>query len=296
MRISAALPAALSASFLLQACGGSGGGGGTAPVPAMREDDGPSYGTLASRTENEPSILYGTAFKRDAADDIGEVLTSFGLLNHGTGRLYITGGPVTLTDPDGFDDSGGLAGGAFTASTGVGTDTYEYATTYDLSLSSGPTFTYMGVFGIITEAGDIPTTGRATYQGTATGGFGSPALTGVFNEGTSAVEADFAAGTVDVTMTGFRTVTGASGNPTGPAPIDTIKVTGMNIDEGRLSGGTVTTMLDGADNTMDRFGADPRSTTGGAFFGHDGTNPDEVGGAVLLRGGGSRVNGGFIAD
>ncbi len=285
MKIPAATCSAILASLSISACGG--GDGGTAP-PA----GGPSYETLTS-TAPLTSRLGGAALRWNMTTGVREIVTTLGTVFHETGRTFSTDATYFFTDPDGFDASGTLEdGNGSVASTDALTGGRDYAASYTHTFThQGEGYMSVGVSGIITESEDVPMTGRAIYRGEAIGGFGDAGGVNSFNRGTSEVTADFAAGTVDVTMTGFRTESGASNRA---SRIDTIQVTGMTIQENRFSGGDLRLTLNGA--SVDPVPNPRPHQAQGVFYGHDGTAPDEVGGAVLLRGDGSFLAGGFIAD
>lgn len=290
---------ATSAFALLSACSGGGGsvpvgggGGGTTPPPGPT----PSYETLDS-TADATSTLGGVALRSTNTDF--DLVATTGSLTHDTGETTLSDGSGSLTDPDGLDANGQLTDGGSTVTVDDGqlfTGSYEYVRAYQQSYSSGGTnFDATGIDGIVTDAGDVPTSGTATYSGEAIGVVIAGNEGYDLENGSSTVTADFGAGTVDATMTGFTARDHATGN-TATAPIDTIAATGMTIAGNGFSGGTVTTTNSGT--AVNVTGANTTTAAQGAFFGYDAaaSAPDEVGGMVLQQGDDGIVAGAFIAD
>lgn len=274
----------------------SGGGTTTNPPPIIGT---PTYETLNS-TAAKTSTLAGTAIQSNNTTGAVTRVDTTGSLTHDTGAMTVNDGTYTLTDADGFDGAGVLNDGAGGTLTSDGTQgfsgTYDYVAAYEQNYTSGGTgYSSVGIGGVATSAGDVPTAGSATYTGEAAGQIVTATTGTDLNSGTSTVTADFANGTVDVTMTGFSAVNQATGAAT-VAPIDTITATGMTIAGNAFSGGTITTSNGGA--AVDVTGASTTKSAGGNFFGYDATisAPDETGGVILLQGLGGTVAAGFIAD
>ena len=292
------LVAASSALALLSACGGgSTGNGSTGGGTFTPTSTTPSYETLSS-TAAVTSTLGGVAIRSNGTSGALDVVTTSGTTTHNTGNTTITDGTYSLTDADGFNGGNTLTDGTSTITTDTSalSGTYEYVTIYDQTYTSGGvTYDSRGVGGIITSASDVPTSGMATYTGDAQGQVVTATQGFDLANGTSTVSADFAAGTVDATMTGFTATDQATGNAA-TAPIDTISATGMTISGNGFSGGTVATTNGGA--VVNVTGANTTTTAQGAFFGYDSaaSAPDEVGGLVLQQGDDGFVAGGFIAD
>lgn len=296
--------AATAACALLAACGGSSTGGdsttdGGTPTPTT-----PSYETLDS-TAATASTLGGVALRSNNTSGTLDIVTTSGTTTHNTGNTTITDGTYSLTDADGFNGGKTLTDGTSTITTDTSalSGTYEYVTTYDQTYNSGGvTYDSRGIGGVTTGASDVPESGTATYTGGAQGQIVTATQGFDLNNGTSTVSADFAAGTVDATMTGFTVTDQATGNAA-TAPIDTISATGMTIVGNGFSGGTVATANGGT--AVNVTGANTTTAAQGAFFGYNGTQTapsgtiaaaDEVGGLVLQQGNDGIVAGGFIAD
>ncbi|MEL6748914.1 MAG: transferrin-binding protein-like solute binding protein [Pseudomonadota bacterium] len=287
---------ALFIAGLLTGCGG--GGSGVKPSTGGGTVTSPSYENMSS-TADATSTLAGSGIRSNGTSGAIDLVNTSGSLKHDTGATTLNDGTYTLTDSDGFNASNVMSDGSSTL-TSDGTQgfsgTYEYVRAYNQTyISGGVTYDTTGIYGIATNASDMPTSGSATYTGEATGvvvtatqGFG-------LSSGTSTVNADFGAGTVNVTLNGFTATDQATGNAA-TAPIDTISVNGMTISGNGFSGGTATTSNGGTTTSV--TGANTTSNPQGHFFGYDSANsrPDEVGGNVLIQGDDGRVIGTFIAD
>ena len=228
---------ASSALAFLSACGG--GSTIEAPTPTA-----PSYETLGS-TAATTSKLGGVALLTTQLGAI-EIVPTSGTMTHNTGNTTITDGTYSLTDEDGFSSNGStltLTDGTstITSDTESLSGTYDYLMPYSQAYPSTSGVGSVGVGGIIgvtTSVNDVPTTGSATYTGDAEGIYTtliSPdAVASEAFVGTSTVSVDFADGTVDATMTDLLvnvvepTTNVVTTTPT--ALVDTISVTGMNID------------------------------------------------------------------
>lgn len=255
----------------------SGGGTTTNPPPIVTT---PSYETLSS-TAAKTSTLAGTAIQTNNISNAVTRVDISGSLTHNTGAMSVNGGTLTPNGTQGF------------------TGTYDYVTVYEQNYrSDGINYTYQGIVGVVTSAGDVPgiKSGKsATYTGEATGQIVTRTTGFDLNSGTSTVIADFNSGTVDVTMTDFTAVYQGTGNAP-PVPIDTIRATGMTITGNAFSGGTLATT--NAGSTVNLTGTNTTNSAGGNFFGYDAaiSAPDETGGIILLQGDSGIVMGAFIAD
>lgn len=304
---------ATSALALASACGGGGGGGAADPAAPSSGSSGsgssgssgggtpapttPSYETLNS-TASKTSTLGGVALRSNDSNGAFDIVTISGTTTHNTGNTTVTDGTYSLTDSDGFNGAGVLTDGSSTinTNTGVLSGTYEYVSFYEQSYTSGGNeYDSVGIGGVITSASDVPKTGSATYTGGAAGSIATATQGFELEKGTSTVTADFAAGTVDATLTGFTSRDQATGKAV-TAPIDTISVTGMTIAGNGFSGGT--TSITNAGAVVNLTGANTTKTAQGAFFGYDAaaSAPDEVGGLILQKGDDGVIAGGFIAD
>ena len=312
MKSSFTIVAATSAFALLSACGGVAARSvdrvfesllpetpptddDTATSSTGGDTETPSYETLDSDAATT-STLGGVALRLNESTGVLDLQTVSGTTTHDTGATTVTDGTYTLTDPDGLDENGVLTDGEVELETVAAVlETYEYVTVYTLEYTSGGTpYSSTGVGGVITSASDVPTTGSATYTGAAGASVVTPGQNLVLG-GTSRVSADFAAGTVDATMTGFTATDFETGNAA-TAPIDMIAVTDMAISGNGFSGGTVAVTNGGTAVTF--TGANTETAAQGAFFGFDAaiSAPDEVGGIVYQRGDTGAVLGNFVAD
>lgn len=300
MNKSFSLLVATSAYALLASCGGSSTGGGSAAGGGTP----PSYEALSS-TAATTSTLGGVALRSNNTSGALGIVATSGTTTHNTGNTTITDSTYSLTDADGFNGGNTLTDGTstITTNTSILSGTYEYVTIYDQTYTSGgDTYDSIGIGGVITSASDVPTAGSATYTGDAAGLVVTATQGFDLENGTSTVTADFAAGTVNTTMSGFAATDQVTGNAA-TAPIDTISVTGMTITGNGFSGGTVATTNGGA--AINVTGANTTTAAQGAFFGYNGTQtapsgtiaaPDEVGGIILMEGDGGIVISNFIAD
>ena len=265
----------IGCAALLSACGGGGGGDGGGSAPA------PTYQTFSSGAAAS-STLSGAALLETATSR--ETRAVSGTYNHATNGLTLSDGTYTLVDSDGPNAAGNYTDGnashrAFVNTTG----NYEYVRVYIQSYNSGGTpHDVTGYYGIATRPGDVPTAGSATYTGNSFGVIANSTVDQVF-QGSSTVSADFGAGTVDVTMTGFTATDNATSAPVAPA-VDTIAMTGMSVSGNSFSGGTLSTTTGGA--PVDLTGTNTVTQAQGHFYGYDASisGPDEVGGLVYSEG------------
>lgn len=304
--IAPALAGCLSAAGLVDKAQQAAAAGAAAPAPAAPAA---TYETLAS-TAPKTSTLGGFLTRAPANVLNGsETVRVAGTLNHATGALTLQDDKYTFTDPDGIDANGVAEDGAGARFEAFDTASYEYVTAYTGQYTSGgTTYDVDGVVGIMTEAADMPNTGRATYTGIASAGvndytqdsYGTGNRAFALQNGVSTVNADFAAGTVDVTMNNFtaREFTGIPGNEfvdaSATTPVDTIRVTGMTIAGNSFTGGTLVTERNGA--AVNITGPNTITQSAGGFFGQSGGIPDEVAGGVTSEGNNGSIYAGYIAD
>ncbi|MGB7319352.1 MAG: transferrin-binding protein-like solute binding protein, partial [Planktotalea sp.] len=203
-----------------------------------------------------------------------------------------------LVDNDGPDFTGLMTDGisVLIATPAQGfTNSYDYARVYNQGYLDGTTPTsVMGVYGVVTTPSDMPTSGRATYSGEAEGSYSDGTTNYDLDNGTSTVIANFASGSVNVTMEGFDAVSRASG-ASADVGFNGVNITGMGASGNQFSGGTITTVQDGA--VVQIVGTRTQQNALGRFFGLDSSNnPDEVGGIGYLEGTGGSVRTIFLAD
>ncbi|MEE9452859.1 MAG: hypothetical protein V3V13_00560 [Paracoccaceae bacterium] len=235
-------------------------------------------------TADVTSTLGGVSLQINDVSGATQLLNITGSLKHDTKAMTVADGTYTLT--------GILSGNVLTDGSSVLTITdelgssYEYITVYEQHYSSGGTdYTVIGIGGIVTDTGDVPNSGIATYTGEAKGKIllGS---TDDLNNGTSTVVMNFNSALANVTLAGFD----------GDHVLDTINVVGMSISGNSFSGGTITTEKNNA--VVNLTGAGTTSVAQGRFFGYDDINsiPDEVGGIILINGDSGTIFAGFAAD
>ncbi len=271
LQLSFGLVAALS----LTACGGGGGGGGN-----NNQNPIPDYVDLNESGISADSTLAGRGTSG------GTVRTITGTLNHQERALslFVDGNPVLTVTEDGA--GGGWSDGTTSIQPSVRqTGSYEYVALFTVSSLSSPVDGDV-VFGVVTDIGDMPVSGSATYSGEAfiTGatlaGAGSLA-------GSSTVNVTFG-GDVDVTLTGF-----------GSSDFDEIRLTDMTLSGTSFSGGTLA-ILQGSDDVTDALlGTGVSGAAAGDFFGLDEASgqPDEVGGVLDYRGANDEIlTGGFLGN
>ena len=201
------LPALLAVSTVAACTTGT---GFTAGAPSTHAAQ-----TYEATTSTAASSTLGGAVIRSSFDfatgaSARGLATVTGSLTHNTGRLELNNGLYLFVDPDGPDVNDLIAPvGAATGGT-VGlriTGTYQYVIPYELSYSvGGVSYSTEGVAGIITAPTDMPSAGSARYTGEAYMNMSPAALVGTyydFENGTSTVAVDFAAGTANVTLGSF---------------------------------------------------------------------------------------------
>ena len=276
-RSSTTITTILITGLALSACGSSEPGGSGGPST-------PSYEAFDS-TVNKTSTLGGVALQSNLTSGAATIVNVDGSFKHDTRAMTVADGAYTLS---GTLSAGGILADA--SSTLEITDdlgpSYEYITVYEqIYTVNGTNYRMIGIGGVITDTGDMPTGGTATYTGDAKGQIllGS---TDDLENGTSTVAVDFSNAKASVTLTGFD----------GNHVIDTVKMLDMSISGNSFSGGTITTEKNGTAVTL--TGTGTTSNAQGRFFGYDSGNsiPDEVGGLVLINGANGTIFVGFAAD
>lgn len=255
------------------------------------------YETLASDAE-VTSTLGGVALKFKENPDVVTLSSSSGTLTHNTGTITIDDGTYELIDDDGFAANGLLSDGlsVLIATPAQGfSSSYEYARVYNQGYLDGTTpYSVVGVYGIVTSATDMPSSGSASYTGEAEGSYTDGTTNYDLDNGTSSVEANFATGFVDVTMEGFDVVERDTGTAA-DVGFNGVNITGMSTSGNQFTGGTITTRSDGT--LVQIIGTQTQETAIGRFFGLDSSNnPDEVGGIGYLAGSDGSVSTIFLAD
>ncbi len=262
------------------------------------------YEKMASKA-NKTTTVGGVVLKQPSGGNwsIGKLS---GTLKHDTGELSTNDESYQFTGVDGMNAQGQISDGNGSNVTITPIAGYEYVASYDQTYThNGQTYDNSGTIGIITEAHDMPSGGKATYRGMSTASLqGDVTNSKIVNmkDGQSLVEADFGAGKVDVTMSNFQSVVELDGNnnetPT-TAPIDRILITDMDISGNRFSGGTTELQSHGnrvAFGTV--TGANTNVQSEGAFFGYNNDRKalDEVAGGVYAKGDTGQVIGTFVGN
>jgi len=190
-----------------------------------------SYETFFS-TADATSTLSGTALLRRPALDRTDLARTSGSLTHNTGETELDDGTYTLSDADGFSAGGALSDGTSTLLTGAAQGfarRYSYARAYTQSYAVGGTdYDVQGVIGIATLEADMPTSGRATWTGEATGTFTTPNETANLTNGTASVTAAFGAGRISARLSGFDAQDATTGRRTSTG-FNAVEVNGMQI-------------------------------------------------------------------
>lgn len=280
---------ALLTTALLSACV-TGDGDGEAVLA-------PSYETFSS-TSNATSTLGGVALKLREDPDQVTLSASSGSYQHSSGATVLNDGTYELVDADGFAFDSLLTDGISvlisTPSQGF-SNNYSYARVYTQGyLVAATPYSTTGVFGIVTSASDIPSSGSATYTGEAAGGYSNTTDAYDLEGGASTITANFGTQTVNVAMTGFTAVNKSSGSSE-DVGFNQVRITGMRIDRNQFEGGTIATLANGTEVQI--VGTVSQQEALGRFFGLDSTNaPDEAGGIAYLAGENGSVTTIFLAD
>ncbi len=283
-------------TLALAACGGGDtatGGGGPAPAPpvALIQNAQPYAPEAGS------DALIGVQANAAGGLSTAQLLTVTGLNNPTTGQLKLTDGSTFFTDPDGPDAQDVARDGrslriAYNDLTG----TYQFARLYtgvDISADGTSSGVFIGVVGQEAASGQITSSGSATYSGEAIADLRTnptdtqASQTFNYDNGSATAVVNFGAQSANVTMSGFQLPAGA--------PFDRIAITGMTLNGNRLSGGTVSTTLNG--QGVNPVGANRKTVAAGVLLGNvTGGIPDEIGGIAYARGDGGALFGAFVGD
>jgi hypothetical protein len=240
--------------------------------------------------------LGGVAFRANGTSGARNITQTRGALDHSDGKVTLIDGTYTFTASD-DDANGEFSDGAATAriDTTRLSDDYTYMRAYDLIYTaSGVTYDTYGIYGIVTQASDMPIAGTANFIGEATGLVAAGTDGYDLTDGTSTVAVNFRTNAVTVTLSDFTSrnqTTGAAGG----APLDTITASGMTINGNRFTNGTITTRNNGS---VANLTGDGTSTTAqGIFYGYDDNNaaPAETAGIILIEGDDGLIYGTFMA-
>ena len=175
---------------------------------------------------------------------------------------------------------------------------YEYVSIYAGEYRVGTQdYTLLGSAGIVTRTGTMPTVGRAQYKGDAlvTLGRSNGSVVGLL-DGDSTIDADFAAGSVDVTLDSFdQSLDGNTGQSVS-APLDRITISDMAISGNGYSGGRIAASNNG--RAVNPVGGVTSESAAGTFYGYDDSilAPDETAGQVIQAGRSGALIGVWIAD
>lgn len=242
------------------------------------------------------NVLGGVSVRSSGANGELQLLTLSGSKNRNTRATTVSDGTYILVDGDGFDQSHKITDGEASLSLSANapnfTSSRSFAQTYFIN---GITFDSVGVIGVVTGAGGMPTAGTATYRGQSELlAFSTEA--GISMKGQSTIVANFGdAGRVNVTLNGFIATDLVTGART-TSPVDVVNVNDMVISGNSFSGGTITTIQGNA--VVSLTGANTTAAASGAFFGLNSTltGPDEIGGVILVQGDDGALLGNFVAD
>lgn len=279
---------AFGALSFLAACGGS------SSTP-------PRYSALAATAATPAAVpLSGSAIKFNKGTQALSSSSVSGTLTRADQSLALNNGTDTFTSTGGPDGSGAYTGtdAGAGAATLAPIDTAYVSGSYDYVLPyrhEDAAQVSLGVAGYATTAGDMPTSGSATYQGEGMIVTNDRLPSGETTQHRSAntsVTVNFGAGTADVVMAG---VTAPAAGAT--AVVDQVNITGATVSGAGFSGGTVTATLGGA-NALGITGGNDAITSSGQFYGYDGANgrPDEVAGTLLVDGNTGSLQAIYIAD
>lgn len=282
------------AAYTLAACGGA----ATSNIAQTEPHVPGTYVALTSQASTTTSPLAGSTLLSNASSGQFNVRDTNGSVVRATDVVTLSDGQYLFTSTNGRDLTGGLQGAqgsTLLVNTGLGTD-YDYAAVYNGTYTlNGVQYDALGVVGIPTFAGDIPSGGTATYTGKSSLTVVTENdLTHVYSDGTATVFVDFGNEQATITLDDF-TVTDPIGIVANGA-FDELEVANMTIDDAGFSGGTATFENDGQE--VDIVGDNLTNATQGTLFGYDEdiSAPDEVGGVVLVTGDTGQVTGAFIAD
>lgn len=253
------------------------------------------YEELTSNAAGTSELVgNGTRTNKSTAEIVSQKLG--GTLTHASKTYFVTDNQYAIVDADGFDANGVLTDGTAVLTKTALSDGYKYVMTYQESYNyNGADYETNGVLGVATRNADMPALGVATYDGKAeavvarVGG-----TTDILKDGTSKIEVDFAASTVDLTLNGFTATDLVSGLAVN-ASIDTIRASGMTISGNKFSSGSLSLQKNGVE--VDATGANSTASSVGYFYGQDaiGSTPAEAAGTVLKGGDAGTVSGIFVA-
>ncbi|MCV6593697.1 MAG: hypothetical protein OIF48_12135 [Silicimonas sp.] len=263
-------------AVVLAGCGGGGGDGDTI-----------TSWTGAAVTANGTNILSTEKTSGQEGQPSGRIRVATA-----AGTFASTGGP----------DGSGIYRGANGATAqrvqdNLISDTYAHAVPLVVTQNVGGTQSVStGVLGPASSTALLQAAalgGSATYRGEAAIITDNALGTVRHRSGDTRVTADFAGGTVGVTMEGITVpANGVS------ATVDRVEITGATISGATFSGGTVTATLGGSDALATITGGGVgTNTTEGVFFGADGagTQPAEVGGVALVEGNTGSLSATYVA-
>lgn len=232
----------------------------------------------------------------NASQPVTDAIYIVGYRDPATGVVNITDGVRVLLDSDGpattpgspsyFDDD--PTGPQLRGQTGI-TQTSEFAA-HGSFANTNSNFAGSSdvIYGISTDSGDVPTTGRAEYVASAgdatrvllnsTGRTTATAATGRLN-------ADFATGLVDVSI--FPNSSASS--------FDEVRATNLVMSGNTFYGQGTTVLLDGGvDVTSSVVGTIKAGRAGGIFFGPAGPNPAEAGAVLKVDGSDANVTASMV--
>lgn len=287
---------------VLFGCGGS-GGSPTQPAPNVTPPQGEAdtenrYLPIDRRSENT-SVLEGSALiQRNASQNNSgfTLVPTSGTFNHNTGAFTLADGQYKITGIGRLNDQSVINDHNSYLLIDNSLGDHNFSRSYQQSYDwRGKTYDTLGIFGVSTQADDMPIKGSANYRGQATGLIVTRTDGYDLIHGTSNVEVDFSTSRGSIQLSDFDVRSHTTGLSTAP-PIDIIRVTNVSIEGNDLTGGEVKTFLHGSEVNV--VGEKSISSVGANFFGFDGDTlrPAEIGGVVFLEGDHGFLAGNFISD
>ncbi len=241
--------------------------------PEEEETAGSVLEATLEASEDDVVVLSGIGIVRDEATGQRILVRRDGEFNRSESSRTLNNLAIDLTDD---------VPGAFVVTSG-----------FKQEVIGNPTM--VGVVGVPTKAGDMPTAGSASFSGGAVILAVTPDAGFDMRNGQSVVSVDFATGKASATLSDFTNVSQVSGNLT-DAPLDSLVLTDADIVGTGFTGGTVTTT---GDLTLAQIvGGNASVQAEGQFFGLTGSGdaPAEVGALIHAEGDSGLIFGSLIAD
>jgi len=251
----------VSSFAILSACGGS-----------------TTIGSAFLNVSDGASAFSATAVRSDGGSGELVAIPIAGLIHPETGEFRLDDGVYQLRDSDGLEGERATDGVAvFASGEDIGfSEDYNETTVFTLTYRAGGTnYDLTGLYGTSPDAAQFPTAGTAFYQGEATGFFVANTSAVDLRNGRSELTADFDAGVVSIVLTDFEVIQTGTSN-VGVSPFDTLRATGLPVDNGRFAGDAVSFENSGV--VVDVSQENLATSIEGAFFGEQAT---EAGGTIV---------------